>query len=103
MLTADQQQLERATAVEDLDVVESVANPVPASPSARDLAFALHKLAALSQRMFGPSVTIESMHDPDAPQEPWIVFHVTASGDFAKRREQADKWYDEAAKILPGS
>ena len=53
--------------------------------------------------MFGPAVTIETMHDPDASHEPWIVFHVTASGDFAKRREQADKWYDEAAKILPGS
>ena len=80
-----------------------VVSPAPATLPARDLALTLHQLSALSHRMFGPAVTIETMHDPDASHEPWIVFHVTASGDFAKRREQADKWYDEAAKILPGS
>ena len=103
MLTADQQHLDDAHALGGLGIVDSIAGPAPARLPARDLALALHQLATLSQRIFGPSVTIESMHDPDAPDEPWIVFHVTASGDFARRREQADEWYDEAAKILPGS
>ena len=86
MLTADQQ-------------LDDAAPPLPSS----DLASALPELAALSQKLFGPSVTIESMHDPDAPQNRWIVFHVTTSSDSVKRREQADEWYAEAAKILPSS
>jgi hypothetical protein len=77
------------------------AEPAPAHAS--NLPQALFQLATLSQKLFGPSVMIESMHDPDAPQGKWIVFHVTASGDSEVRREQADRWYDEAAKILPES
>ncbi len=75
----------------------------PPTHDTRKVVMALHELAALSQKMFGPSVTIESMHDPDDPQNRWMVFHVTASGDFAKRREQADQWYEAAAAILPAS
>lgn len=82
------------------------ANPIAAESApahAYTLPQALFQLAALSKKLFGPSVMIESMHDPDAPQEKWIVFHVTASGDTEVRREQAERWYDEAAKILPES
>jgi hypothetical protein len=73
----------------------------PVHPHASNLPSALFQLAALSQRLFGPTVMIESMHDPDAPQEKWMVFHVTVSDDVNIRREQSSKWYDEAAKILP--
>lgn len=66
MLTADEPQLD---------------NPAPPTLNTRKLVMALHELATRSQKMFGPSVTIESMHDPDDPQSRKIVFHVTASGD----------------------
>lgn len=61
------------------------------------------KIVELSQRLFPGSVSFEYAYDPEDPSEEWLVFDVTAKGEYKDYRETVQQWHDEVEQIVPGT
>ena len=61
------------------------------------------RLVAVTNRIFPGPLEIDYGFDPDDPKDRWLCFHVVARGEYAEYRHLKSEWYDEVAKLIPGT
>lgn len=59
------------------------------------------QICELSERIFPGPVSIEYAFDPEDRSHEYIVFDVTAKGEYADYRDRYFEWHDEVDKIVP--
>lgn len=59
------------------------------------------QIRELSERIFPGPVAIEYAFDPEDRSHEYIVFDVTAKGEYADYRDRYFAWHDEVEKIVP--
>ena len=61
----------------------------------------LGQIWELSERIFPGPISIEYAFDPEDRSHEYIVFDVTAKGEYADYRDRYFEWHDEVDKIVP--
>jgi hypothetical protein len=75
-------------------------NQEPLDRGAR-LVSVVGQIRELSERIFPGPVSIEYACDPEDRSHEYIVFDVTAKGEYADYRDRYFEWHDEVDKIVP--
>ena len=59
------------------------------------------RIVRISERLFPGPVSFEYSFDPEDPSDEWLVFDVTAKGEYADYRDREFEWHEEVEKIIP--
>ncbi len=82
------------------NVAPATESQTGSDPGAR-LVSIVGKIWELSEQIFPGPVSIEYAFDPEDRSHEYIVFDVTAKGEFADFRDRFFKWHEEVEKIIP--
>jgi hypothetical protein len=83
------------------DVV--VSQTLAAPPTAASMAVVLQQIKELTEEIFGELLMIESLHDPEDPEFPWLVFYVPFAGSVDESLEPRNAWHAGVNKLVPDS
>lgn|SRR5487761_1834629 len=62
----------------------------------------VQKVVEITRQIFPGSVSIEPSHDPEYPQDEFIVLTVEPSGEIDELLERECQWIQRVADIMPG-
>jgi hypothetical protein len=61
------------------------------------------RIVEISQGLFPGPISLKHSYDPENPSDEWLVFDVTAKGEFKDYRDREFQWHEEVEKIFPGT